>query len=54
MVKILCEENTSTLGNCSHKNMIGEAGLAVSIDTLNSEVTDGYFSGDAVAYTIKQ
>ena len=48
--KHLCAENTYTFGNSSYKNRTGKAGLAGGADTLNPNVTDGVFSGNAVTY----
>ena len=47
-------QKTQTFGNCSHKSLIGEVGLAGSTDILNSsiplDVTNGVPVGNAVAY----
>ena len=36
-------------GNCSHKSLIGEAGLT---DILNSDIIDGGSAGDTVVYVV--
>ena len=48
MVKILCAENTWTIGDWSHKILTGESGLAGWTDTLNPNVTDGDSADSAV------